>query len=373
MRETRRGRQFAARSGARIWTKLALTLGSSILALVIVECIFRLLGVSGIYHEPRRGSWWPAEGGPTEQRFGRFVPFGTIQFIYSSDPRGYFGPANALEFLHNSEGWRDVEHSTKEPSGTYRILGLGDSYLWGEGVKREDICLTKLGPLLREAGGMPIETINTGYSGLDTIAERDILREFGLRYNPDLVILFFVPNDVVIHWHSGPKIEFFREFHTIYESPDWLSGYSNLWSWGRQRILREITARSYISQCVGTFHEDDEDWRLCRAALGDIQKMCADRNISLLVAMFPFFHNLDGDYPFQPVHDAVRDYCEKNTIHFLDLRESYRSYHGPELWAHPTDQHPNETAHGIAAQAIADYLRQHPELFKRKKTSSRTS
>jgi len=364
MNDKREERPVTIRSGSSIWTKLALLFGSLAVALVVFEFGFRILGVSGVYHEPRRGCWWPMEQGPTETAPGRFVPFGTIQYTYSSDPRGYFGSSQTIDLVHNSEGWRDMEHSIKNPSGTYRILGLGDSYLWGEGVKREDICLTKLGPLISAVCGRPIETINTGYAGLDTIAERDILRHFGLRYEPDLVILFFVPNDVVIHWHSGPKIEFFREFHTIYESPDWFSGYSYLWSWGRQRVLREISARAYIRQCVGTFHEDDEDWKACRAALGDIQRMCRDNNISFMVAMFPFFHNLDGDYPFQPVHDAVRAYCEQKAIHFLELREHYRSFHGPELWAHPTDQHPNEIAHGIAAQAIADYLKRHPGLLE---------
>ena len=245
--------------------------------------------------------------------------------------------------------------------------------MWGEGVFREDICLTKLGPLLSDvAGGLTIETINTGFQSLDTIAERDILRFFGLRYEPDLVILFFVPNDVVTQWHAGPKVEFFTEYHTIYESPDRLSHHSHLWSWARQRFLRELTARSYIRECVQSFHRDSKDWQLCRAALGDIQQMCFDRNISFMVVMFPFFHNLDGDYPFQPVHDAVGSYCKQNHVHFLDLRDHYRDYNGPELWVHPTDQHPNEIAHEIAAHAVANDLEQHPEIFQptRSKTSS---
>ena len=40
----------------------------------------------------------------------------------------------------------------------------------------------------------------------------------------------------------------------------------------------------------------------------------------------------------------------------LDLRDSYREFRGPELWVHETDQHPNEIAHQIAADATRDFL-----------------
>jgi hypothetical protein len=34
----------------------------------------------------------------------------------------------------------------------FRILGLGDSYLVGQGVRRQDICLSKLEVLLQLSG-----------------------------------------------------------------------------------------------------------------------------------------------------------------------------------------------------------------------------
>ena len=352
------------RSQTRLRTKLALSLASLLVALLLVELGFRAFGLKGVYHPPRVSQLILQVGGPTEKAPGRCVPFAKGVHTYSSDPRGYFGAAKSIEYLHNSEGWRDDEHPIEKPANTFRILGLGDSYLWGEGVRREDICLTKLGPLLSKAAPeLTIETINTGYPGLDTITERNVYNSFGRRYDPDLVILFFVPNDVVTQWHSGPKVEFFKEYHTIYEAPDKLSEYSYVWSWARQRFLREFTARSYIRTCVNTFEDENEDWRACRTALSDIQTLCATSDVPFMVAMFPFFHELDGEYPFQPIHDAVASYCQQNEIHFLDMRGHYREYNGPKLWAHPTDQHPNDLAHDIAANALAEYLKQQPELF----------
>ena len=80
--------------------------------------------------------------------------------------------------------------------------------------------------------------------------------------------------------------------------------------------------------------------------------------------VFPFFIDLNGDYPFQPIHDLVSALGRERGIPVLDLRDAYRDFSGPELWVHPTDEHPNEITHGIAARAIAGYLQAHAREFE---------
>ena len=38
------------------------------------------------------------------------------------------------------------------------------------------------------------------------------------------------------------------------------------------------------------------------------------------------------------------------------LLAAFEGHDGPELWAHPSNQHPNERAHAIAADALAGFL-----------------
>ena len=40
----------------------------------------------------------------------------------------------------------------------------------------------------------------------------------------------------------------------------------------------------------------------------------------------------------------------------LDLQETLRSEPAEELWVHPTDHHPNERAHALAAERVAAFL-----------------
>jgi hypothetical protein len=328
------------------------------LTLLIIEGVFRLAGIRGEYHEPRIDKFLPDPRTPRKRWPFGLPPYATLRSIYDSNPRGYFAAGNVVDHKLNSLGWRDEEHEEEKPPGTYRILGLGDSYLFGQGVRREDICLSKLGRVLTEAlPGKPIETINTGVSAMNTANERRLLERHGLKYEPDLVIVHFVLNDVEKDlFGEGPKVEFFQDYTSIYQTPDTLSEYSYLWSWVRQRYLQHKRGREYIKECLESFTSDSAKWRLSSTALDDIQALCRRNGIALLVVIFPFYVGLDGDYPFQPIHDTIRNHCLARSIHVLDLSEHYASFNGPELWVHPTDQHPNEIAHEIAAEAMAEYI-----------------
>ncbi len=70
--------------------------------------------------------------------------------------------AARVDHTHNSVGWRDREHDLEKPNGTVRILGLGDSYLWGQGVHLEDTLLARLEDRLDlEMVDVRVEAINT--------------------------------------------------------------------------------------------------------------------------------------------------------------------------------------------------------------------
>ncbi len=347
--------------------KLGLAVGAVLLTVLGLEVGFRIAGIDGQYYAPRVDQVQPGPDDSLEAIPHGFIPGATLTSKYDTDPRGTFGPDATVAHTFNSAGWRDQEHSERKPRNVFRILGLGDSYLFGQGIRQEDICLNVLGETLQEDDTRTIECINTGVSGFNTSNQRDLLMARGFGYDPDLVVVFFVLNDVESNRNrSARRVEFFRDYTTIYQQKDTLSHYSNLWSWARQRVILAMRASEYTQECVAGFAQDSGKWQQCRSALANIWWECKQRNVGMLVAIFPFFVDLDGDYPFQEIHDRVRLFCEETGIDVIDLRNAYRDYNGPELWVHPTDQHPNEKAHEIAAEAIAEYLRRPDvDLLKR--------
>ena len=95
---------------------------------------------------------------------------------------------------------------------------------------------TELEGLLQADSAGEVETINTGFPRMNTWWQLSSLRQRGLAYDPDLVLLFFVLNDVEEKLgEPGPQLEFFSDYQALYQSPDRLSSVSHLWGWARQR------------------------------------------------------------------------------------------------------------------------------------------
>ncbi|MFL6374952.1 MAG: SGNH/GDSL hydrolase family protein [Pyrinomonadaceae bacterium] len=98
----------------------------------------------------------------------------------------------------NSDGFRDVEHTIEKPADVYRIAVIGDSYVEGLQVDREEMFTNYLGPAAAScdaAAGKNVETLTFGVSGYGTAQELLMLREKVLKYSPDLVLLMVTTNN----------------------------------------------------------------------------------------------------------------------------------------------------------------------------------
>lgn len=169
------------RSGRRALGSAAILL-SLAAGLLAAEVIVRLLGLA-----------------PLSSLYGYYVPDPVLPFRLAPNVE-FTGEAAGREyayvFRHNSLGYRDVEHAVAKPPGTFRILGIGDSFTYGVGAAWEDTFLRRLELDLAHRR-QPVEVIKAGIPRSFPEAERMLLEQEGLRFDPDLVIAAFVPNDVI--------------------------------------------------------------------------------------------------------------------------------------------------------------------------------
>lgn len=137
--------------------------------------------------------------------------------IYVPDPHLPYRPAPHISrdtmsrsgefrevFTHNASGFRDVEHPRTKPTGTFRILGLGDSFTYGAGAPFDHTWLAILERKLNERPGTHpiVEIIKAGVGGYFPEAERLLLEHEGLSYAPDLVLVGFNPSDLFETWRG---------------------------------------------------------------------------------------------------------------------------------------------------------------------------
>ena len=94
----------------------------------------------------------------------------------------------------NERGFRGARPSKAlKKSGKCRIVGLGDSVMWGTGVNQEDSFLGILEKKLNEDS--LYEIINAGVVGYSTYQEYLFLKKYILPLKPELVIVNYCGND----------------------------------------------------------------------------------------------------------------------------------------------------------------------------------
>lgn len=97
----------------------------------------------------------------------------------------------------NRDGYRGKMIQKKKPEGTLRIIGIGDSVMFGWGVEESECFLEKLqGLLARHYGQYNWEILNTAVPGYNAVMEVNALARKGLEYEPDVVIYNFIGNDI---------------------------------------------------------------------------------------------------------------------------------------------------------------------------------
>lgn len=96
----------------------------------------------------------------------------------------------------NSAGFRGQLVAPDKPPGRKRIVGIGDSVMYGWGVEEEASYLSVLAEKLHATqNGERWDIINTAVPGYNTAMEVEVLADKGLQYQPDVVIVGFVSND----------------------------------------------------------------------------------------------------------------------------------------------------------------------------------
>ena len=96
----------------------------------------------------------------------------------------------------NRRGMRDSLEYDPAATGAVRIVGIGDSGMFGWGVDQDQDYLSVLESRLNEAGdGRRYEVLNLAVPGYNTGQEVEMLRDRGLAFRPRIVIVGWCDND----------------------------------------------------------------------------------------------------------------------------------------------------------------------------------
>jgi lysophospholipase L1-like esterase len=107
------------------------------------------------------------------------------------------------------DGIRAPAPAPDKPAGTVRVVGIGDSVMFGWGVPYERSYLPALRDRLRaEAPDRRWDVVNLAVPGYNTAMEVETLRVKGLRWAPDVVIVGYVWNDLELPYFLRDRADY---------------------------------------------------------------------------------------------------------------------------------------------------------------------
>lgn len=315
----------------------------------------------------------------------------------------------------NAFGFRDREHSLRKPPNTWRVVGIGDSFVYGA-VRPDDNFLRVAERRLNStaSGTQRNEVLMMGLGGYSPENALGVLRSVGLQVKPDVVVLcFFVGNDV-----TGIPLR-----GRVWRGELYFTG--ALWRWHdalRHSCAYIVAERAAImhlkwpllramgrrNQEMATATEAPTDaalagpmppltpvyldfqprrlpvyrrepgsrmrglWRETEQALDAFDRTCKAAEVPWLLLLIPDELQVDAEvrqavlaalkeptarYDFAAPQRRLQQFAAAHQVQLLDVLPAFQQAHRPEARLYvPNDSHWNERGNQIAGELLGDFL-----------------
>lgn len=326
--------------------------GSFLISFVIAEVVLRLSGYHG-------------------------APQSTIDNIYVvEDPilDWRYLPKSVLNvgrvvYAYNKAGFRDVDHEITKSEAVKRILVLGDSVTEGYGVEWHSVMSHRL----QEQLGNNFEVINMSAGGLNTPQEVHLLKQNGMKYQPDLVVLNFILNDCDFYTNFRGIESYIADKESkigLLHLPitpgikRWLKS-SALIYFFKERIenLRgRVFGLRQTDYFTRLWSKEENRQKVVRSfeELGDLQK---EGNFKVVVVVWPLITEY-REYAFRPIHEWIKEQAQRNGFSTIDLLPYFSRIPFRALQVTAEDNiHPNELGHKIAAETVFNWYQTLNQTF----------
>jgi len=270
----------------------------------------------------------------------------------------------------NDAGYRDLTHAKTPAPGVHRVAFVGDSFTYGVGVTFDDTYPKRVERSLSALTGEPWEATIFAVPGVNTEQEARMVEDEVLGYAPEILVVGYVLNDAEDESSAERRrAAEWLEAEAERKSDPWWR-HSALLRFGFDRIHATIENQRRIANHLALYEDGAPGFVASTRSLKRIASLCEERRIDLVVLLFPLFANpLDDSYPFRSIHQKLSRICQASGIRLVDTLPYYEGMDWRLLVVEgPADEHPNELAHRIAAQALLSALE--PKLRRSSKSGA---
>jgi lysophospholipase L1-like esterase len=245
-----------------------------------------------------------------------------------------------LDARHNSECFRTPEYTIAHPPNTLRVVVLGDSFTWGQGVRMEESFPYLLEEHLnKRCKRHRHQVISMGVQGHRLVDNVLKLMVHAQTLNPDLVVIQMYTNDVDLY-----------DYLTI------------LYFQGDPDLIPH-----YLATESKVLSSDSTDWKAYIEAVHTLRAWSEQKHVPVAFVAFPIIdrrkrgrnfdhYNIPENKVLTDLEKIIRPVQEEGFA-VLDLTQAFRERAGNRYLAvSKMDAHPNPLAHSIAAEALLEFL-----------------
>lgn len=311
----------------------------------------------------------------------------------------------STQIKFNSKGLRDYEYSYDKPKGTYRILLLGSSFSQALQVPLDKTYENILEEKFNSNGKyQKYEIINSAVGGYGTSQELFFLRNEGLKYKPDLILLDFSMRDITEN--SISPLVTLRDGKLIENIPVkaslpkrfllFCSRYSHLCSLLQTALLEDADKNGFLHSIPAKimpgsgnpapkqrvkkaelFYKNDtpafddaleETFLLIK----EIKKTADENKIPLVMFIIPHREQVDNlkfkefakennlnekDLEYDKIQKLTLKFAKENNINAFDMLPYFRQKNINNTFYFDIDGHWNGKGHELAADLLYEYLK----------------
>jgi lysophospholipase L1-like esterase len=278
----------------------------------------------------------------------------------------------------NQLGFRGPDITTPPGAGVRRVVVLGDSVVFGQGVREDETVAARLARRLAATGTERVEVWNAGVQGYDTVAQAALLESVVLGLHPAVVVVGMSLNDYDPAPAYDPTGVLTRrppgEAPAVLERSEFLLLLRWAVAFARGRLYTQMLeaapaappapvtaggAPHPLDRLVAAEHlrfyaaPDPVLWERLEEALAKLGRLARAASVRLLVAIFPESYQVGVAAPDLMPQRKLLALCRAAEVTCLDLQPAFAAAGGTLF---QDAQHPSARGHAVAADAIAAAL-----------------
>jgi hypothetical protein len=312
------------------------------------------------------------------------------------------GTSDTFTFRTNNMGMRSADVSPEKAKGVLRVLTMGDSWTYGEGVNNDETFTARLGVILNKAlaqSGRSVEALNAGgVAGYSPDSYYIYLQRKGFALEPDIVIVATMPvNDLYDisdnEWPekdaSGLPLAVTSNILRVNDKGQY--GYfqsrkkenpimkpSRFPILNRLRLntfYRDLLFRSYYlpyvlknrSAGVGAQQKSGfENMKRYQLVIAGMNESCRARGVKFMLVLLPAYEFKNGSLTVNSTGiPEMVNFCRRKGIQTVNLQEvmldKMRTPEGYDWlrYHNAANAHWNARGHEVAAEAIAQTMKKY--------------